>query len=219
MGFLLKDQGKLAEAEPYYREALEKSRRVLGEEGPKTLISIGNMGFLLKEHGKLAEAEPYFREALEKSRRVLGGEHPETLLSIKDMSGLLLAQGRQQAAIDLIGPAEPAARKVFIGANARRLASFLTVLARARVGLGYDADRFKLAESNLLEAYPIFVQAKDRGLTHKDTLECVQALIDLYTAWDTAEPGKGYDAKAGEWRAKLDAAKAAKAAAPVGGKK
>jgi hypothetical protein len=42
----------------------------------------------------------------------------------------------------------------------------------------------------------------------------VQALIDLYTAWDKAEPGKGYDTKAAEWHAKLDAAKAA-AAAPA----
>ena len=25
------------------------------------------------------------------------------------------------------------------------------------------------------------------------------------TSWEAAEPGKGYDAKAGEWRAKLSA--------------
>ncbi|MBS0189097.1 MAG: hypothetical protein JSS51_13605, partial [Planctomycetes bacterium] len=48
--------------------------------------------------------------------------------------------------------------------------------------------------------------AKDRGPTHKDTLACVQALVDLYTTWDAAEPGKGYDAKASEWKTKLPAA-------------
>jgi hypothetical protein len=42
-----------------------------------------------------------------------------------------------------------------------------------------------------------------------------QALIDLYTAWHTAEPGKGYDAKAAEWKARLDAAKAASAKPPT----
>lgn len=71
------------------------------------------------------------------------------------------------------------------------------------MGLGYDADRFTLAESNLLEAHPIYVAAKDRGPTHEDTVACVRALVDLYTAWDKADPGKGYDAKAAEWRAKL----------------
>jgi hypothetical protein len=30
--------------------------------------------------------------------------------------------------------------------------------------------------------------------------------VDLYTAWDKAEPGKGYAAKAANWKAKLDAA-------------
>jgi serine/threonine protein kinase len=94
-------------------------------------------------------------------------------------------------------------------ANARRLADFLTGFGRARVGVGYAAERFALAEANLLEAHPIYVAAKGVGRTHKDTLECVQALVDLYTAWDTAEPGKGYDAKAAEWRAKLPAAEPA----------
>lgn len=27
----------------------------------------------------------------------------------------------------------------------------------------------------------------------------------LYEAWDKADPGKGYDAKAAQWQAKLDA--------------
>jgi hypothetical protein len=36
-------------------------------------------------------------------------------------------------------------------------------------------------------------------------LQPADELPDLYAAWDKAEPGKGYDAKAGEWKAKLDA--------------
>jgi hypothetical protein len=97
-------------------------------------------------------------------------------------------------------------RKVFTGGNARRLADFLMPLGRARAGAGYDSERFKLAEANLLEAHAIYVEAKDRGPTHKDTLECVQVLVDLYAAWDKAEPGKGHGDKAAEWKAKLDAA-------------
>ena len=29
--------------------------------------------------------------------------------------------------------------------------------------------------------------------------------VELYTAWDKADPGKGYDAKANEWKARLAA--------------
>lgn len=203
MGVLLRSQGKFAEAESYHFEDLEKSRRVLGEEHPSTIISINNLGGLLERQGKIAEAEPMFRQAVDKSKRLQGAHHPRTVAFTANLGRVLQLQGKHQAAIDLLAPIEPTARNQFTGSNARRLADFLTALGRARVGVGYDADRFTLAEANLLEAHPIYVAAKDRGPTHKDTLECVQALVDLYTAWDTAEPGKGYDAKTAEWRAKL----------------
>jgi len=94
MGYLLDAQGKLDEAEPYYREALEGCRRVFGDDHPSTLTSISNMGSLLQSQGKLDEAEPYYREALEGCRRVLGDEHPDTLLSISNMGSFLLEQGK-----------------------------------------------------------------------------------------------------------------------------
>ena len=33
--------------------------------------------------------------------------------------------------------------------------------------------------------------------------ETIERLVDLYESWHAAEPGKGYDAKTTEWRAKL----------------
>ena len=52
MGMLLLAQGKLAEAELYYREALDGHRRVLGDDHPDTLRLINSMGFLLQAQGK-----------------------------------------------------------------------------------------------------------------------------------------------------------------------
>ena len=52
-----------------------------------------------------------------------------------------------------------------------------------------------------LEARPLWV--KMRGEAHTDTRSCTQALVDLYAAWHIAEPGKGHDAKAAQWKAKL----------------
>ena len=71
MGLCLNAQERPAEAEPYFREALEKGRRVLGEDHPSTLTAIVNLGTLLRKLGRLDEAEPLRREALEKSRRML----------------------------------------------------------------------------------------------------------------------------------------------------
>ena len=53
---LLKAQGKLAEAEPLYREALAGCRETLGDKDKNTLATIGNMAELLRAQGKLAEA-------------------------------------------------------------------------------------------------------------------------------------------------------------------
>jgi hypothetical protein len=67
---------------------------------------------------------------------------------------------------------------------------------KARTGL----NQFGAAEANLLEAHPLWV--KTRGEAHKDTRNCIQAIVDLFTAWHAAQPDKGYDAKAAEWKAK-----------------
>ena len=88
------NQGKHAEAEPLYREALEASRATLGDRHPHTLTSINGMANLLHAQGKHAEAEPLCREALEVRRATLGDRHPDTLTSINNMALLLKAQGK-----------------------------------------------------------------------------------------------------------------------------
>ena len=46
---LLRDLGRLAEAEPLFLEALEASRRTLGDEHPDTLKSISNVASILRQ--------------------------------------------------------------------------------------------------------------------------------------------------------------------------
>ena len=53
--------GKLAEAEPLFRRALEGNERQLGAQHPDTLKAVNNLAWLLKAQGKLAEAEPLYR--------------------------------------------------------------------------------------------------------------------------------------------------------------
>jgi serine/threonine protein kinase len=205
---LLRNLKKFDEAEQRTRETLATRRRVLGDEHPDTLTSISNLGALMFERGKLDEAERYARESLVKRRRVLGDAHPDTLLlSLTGMSAVLQAQGRHQEIVDLISQMEGAARSTLTKFNAAGLARILTELGRARVRTGYEPERFRVAESNLLEGHRIYLAAGDRGPAHEETLNCVLDLIDLYTAWEKAEPGKDHGAKAAEWQARFDAAK------------
>ena len=118
------------------------------------------------------------------------------------MGRLLQETGKPAEAIDMLTRAEPAARRVFVGARARRLAELLSALGRARSAGSFDADRFTLAESNLLEAHAIFVNAL--GPAHRSVLNCARSLAELYTSWEAAQPGKGYSKKAAECQATLD---------------
>ncbi len=196
MGTLLARQGRLAEAEPYYREALEGYRRVRGDEHPDTLICLHEMGRLLQAQGKLSEAEPYLREVLEGRRRLLGDENPKTLTSIHNLSGLLRDLGRLEEA-EAHGAEAVAAARTALPDRHWRTAVFLAGHGSTLLKLGRHAD----AEAALLEAHEIFESAL--GPDHERTVKVVNNLIDLYTAWREAEPGKGYDAKAAEWRTKL----------------
>ena len=195
---VLTQEGKQKEAESYYRESVERHRRVLGERHPETLLSLSGLGTLLVNQGKLSEAEPYLSEALASSRQALGDEHPATLLNLRSMGSLLDLQGNYAEAEKLLAPFEAANRRSFTGSNSYRLANFLKSLGNARKGLG----KFASAEKYLLEAQSIFAV---RDPKDKSTLDSARAIIALYEAWDAAQPGKGYDAKASEWKSKLDA--------------
>ncbi len=43
----------------------------------------------------------------------------------------------------------------------------------------------------------------DPQVPAKRTHNALTRIVDLYDAWDATEPGKGHDANAAEWRAKL----------------
>ena len=82
-------------------------------------------------------------------------------------------------------------------------ASFLVGHARTLTALG----RFQQAEDELLEALAMYedtsVLIKNPHRFQKFTAQLFEAFVELYGAWHTAEPDKGYEGKAAEWRAKL----------------
>jgi hypothetical protein len=192
-------RSNLPEAEQTFREGLATCKRVLGDGHPLTITFSSYLGVLLKDRGDLADAEPLFREVLETRRRILGETHPDTLLSITNLGMLKLAQGNFQETANLLAPIESDVRRKWLTNSPLYFASFMATLGNARERLG----DFGAAEKNLLEAYPVFVQS--RGPSNKETMGCVTSIVTLYTNWNKSEPGKGHDAKATEWKSKLDA--------------
>jgi tetratricopeptide (TPR) repeat protein len=197
MGYLFLNLKQPAKAEPYIREAIALSRRINGEEHPDTLTYTHNLGRTLLEQGKLGEAESILRSVADKGGLALGKEHPVVVNANVNLGHTLNRQKRQTEAAQLLAAVEPVVRKTSSSAGLRPLALLLRELGKARTGL----VQYEAAEANLLEAHPIWV--KMGGETNADTLDCVRALVDLYTAWYAAQPAKGYDAKAAAWKAKL----------------
>lgn len=159
MGKVLLQEGKWAEAVPYYQDVLEKEQKVLGKNSSMTLFGLAFEGTdLWKKEGKLAQAEPYFRMLLEIRRRNSGADNLGTLLSVIELSDLLTQQEKST-----------------------------------------EAQAIWLPVSRVAEAKLAKLQPQEQWLG-RDLVECV---AKLYDAWQAAEPDKGYDTKAAEWRTKL----------------
>ena len=199
MGFLLQQMGRLDESEKYMREAVEARRRVNGDDHPATAGTLNNLGLLLLAQGRMDEAESTFRDVLERRRQVLGDSHPDTHISLQNLAMLLMRADRFAEAEQLLRECH-ALRVKALPASDARIAETMSRLGAAVAEQG----RFAEAESMLLEAYeklqPL-AAAKMRS-------DAAGRITDLYEAWDRAEPGKGYDAKAAEWEGKLKAIQA-----------
>jgi len=195
---VLLDQRKMSEAETLFVQTLETRIRLLGRNHPHTLISRSNMGWLLREKGDLEAAEAASREAVDDCRIVYGPHHWETFL-VTDMLGTVLTlRGKEAEADTLYGNLLQLAA-ANLPPDHWRLASYKRNYAKVLTKL----ERYDEAESLLFES--LLGMRKIFGEVHARTRRVIQAMVDLYTQWDAAEPGKGYAEKAEEYRALLEA--------------
>ena len=100
-GFFLGEKGLHNEALTLKQRVLEKSRHILGEDHPLTLLAMGNLAHTLGVLGRHNEALTLQQEVLEKCRRILGEDHPHTLLAMGNLAATLGELGRHNEALDL----------------------------------------------------------------------------------------------------------------------
>jgi tetratricopeptide (TPR) repeat protein len=99
MGALRLAQGKLDAAEALYREALERSSRVLGDDHPERLTAMNNMGVVLQKQAKFEEALPLFEELY---RRAAVGRLPpaDVAMAISGYGPSLATVGKYEQAFE-----------------------------------------------------------------------------------------------------------------------
>jgi len=132
-------------------------------------------------------------------------ERYDGAVALDQEAGQLVAQGRFADAIEKLAPMDASMRRLF--GHGWLFARYLTTLGRAKSGL-HD---YAAAQAALSDAWEI---ARNFSPDARDARDCAKAFVELYTAWDDAEKGKGYDIKAGEWKQML-ASLAATAGEPV----
>ncbi len=190
IGFYLQQYaGQLAEARPYFEQALTINQKVLGENHPNTATSLNNIGASLDSMGLLAEARSYYEKALAIRQKVLEPEHPDTAQSLNNMGYVLRAMGQLAEARSYYVQALAINQKVW-GATHPHTAASLNNMGFLLQGMGL-----------LVEARPYYAQAlairqKVLGTEHPDTAQSLNNMGFLLQAMGQLTEARPYYAQA-----------------------
>ncbi|MBE9208190.1 tetratricopeptide repeat protein [Nostoc sp. LEGE 06077] len=91
-------QGLYTQAEPWFEQCLEITKKRLGEEHLSVATSLNNLAELHRSQGRYSEAEPFYIKALALWRKLLGEEHPSVATSLNNLAALYHSQGRYSEA-------------------------------------------------------------------------------------------------------------------------
>ena len=117
LGAVLRDQGKLDDAERLYREVLERHRLKYGPEHVRTKTTGMVLGILLDRRGRFAEAEPLLRGAVEVNAAVNGADSAYAAQAMQNLANNRLASGDLREAESLLRKTLAIQRVVYSGRN------------------------------------------------------------------------------------------------------
>jgi tetratricopeptide (TPR) repeat protein len=202
LGVAYTDAGRVAESIPLLEEVYTASKKLplLRGVGPHLLDAYAKAG-------KPAEAKKLIDEVLADTRQSLPKESPE-------LGGMLAQFGLSLLEMKGYTESEPLLRECLAIREKTQPDVWNTYNTQSLLGgalLGQK--KYAAAEPLLLKGYQgmkdreVAIPPQGKVRIH----EAIERLVLLYTDWHTAEPDKGYDAKAAEWQQKLDKHNAASA--------
>jgi tetratricopeptide (TPR) repeat protein len=156
----LQAQGRVAEAEALYREALEIDRKTIGEAHPGYAIDLNNLAGVVQAQGRYAEAEGLYREALEIDRKTIGEAHPDYAIRLNNLAGVVEEQGRYAEAETLYREALEIGRKTIgeahpdYGTRLNNLAGVVKVRGRYAEAEGLYREALEIGRKTIGEAHP-----------------------------------------------------------------
>ena len=223
---VLQSQGKLAEAEAIWREALAIVRKSATNDPPELDGFVNALAEIHYRQGKYAEAEPLYRELLQIRRDRLPPEHEDIYTANGSLARLLADWAWSERGLKskiqnpkIAGRAREAERLLrdclasrMRGTNATiwrtgdvrsRLGGALVSVAVTDAALSSEASLAKLteAEALLLEGNEALQRSKSADSKYKH--DALERLDRLYEAWDELASNTGKGTQAAEWKTKL----------------
>ena len=186
LGLLYKDLENYNMAESIIRDALDMRYRLSdGQDTKGTAYGHHCLAKVYTDAGDWIKAEESCRTALELHLKILPSDCLEVARPMTHLGRILVHFGRFSEAEPLLREAL-AIRKKRKSRGHWKTAKTESILGAALTGLG----RFEEAEQHLLDSYPIIV--KDRGSTHRRTIDALQRIINLYEDWNITEEADKY---------------------------
>ncbi|PKQ69769.1 CHAT domain [Raineya orbicola] len=173
MAALYKDQGRYAEAEKLFKEALAIRAKTLSKEHPDYAQSCHNLASLYKDQGRYAEAETLYKEAHSIYAKTLGKEHPDYANSCNSLALLYHYQGRYAEA----EPLYKEAHSIFVKTLGKEHPLY-ALACNNLAGVYENQGRYADAETLYKEAH--FIYAKTLGKEHPLYAQSCNNLAALY---------------------------------------
>ena len=189
-------QGLYEQAEPWYEQCLEVTRRHLGEEHPDVATSLNNLAFLYDSQGRYEEAEPLYLQALELRKRLLGDNHLDVAQSLNNLGELYRSQEKYKEAKPFLIQALKL-RKRLLGENHLDVAQSLNNLAVLYKSQG----KYKKAEPLYLQALKLYKRLL--GENHPLVANSLNNLASLYRSQERYEEAESLFLQALELRKRL----------------
>jgi CHAT domain-containing protein len=142
--------GDYRRAEPLFQQAMEKLKRVAGENHPDYAQSLNGLASLYAKMGDYRRAEPLYKQALEIAKQTVGENHPDHATSLHNLAELYRSMGDYRRAEPLYREALEILKRV-VGENHPDYARSMVGFA----GLYYAEGRYVEAERNLAQAIGI----------------------------------------------------------------
>ena len=168
-------EGRYAEAEPYYRGCLRDVKATLGKDHPGYGAALYELARVLSAQGKHAEAEGLLRRALTLFERAPGVEQPPFEQALHTLAGVLGAQDKFKDAEVLLRAALVTQERA-LGAEHPSLGPTLTNLAIALV------QEQRLADAEPVVARSLHIAETHHGEAHAETARILTISAQIQAA-------------------------------------